>query len=612
MKLQKIRKVQAVFLAVLLLTCALTGCGKAEQEERSTEGTGTEEIAPRTQSADETDSRFPVVQSNRENHEYSMEDVEVYTGSAQRYGTAPMLFIDGEKGIPYINETTLKDLMTIVYKELVGDAGFNLTSESDGGVMQLTRENGYGCIIDYNQSEILFDDFNCFTNTSSSAAIIDTLRNVPEENGSFHYLKALENPFEVYGDAVQFNLEKYGIDLFYVEDTGFMPLQTFSDIFLSYVGVPILYNGKIIIIGTNGLVDDERKLTELGEMYYDTDRTARSSALARFSYNSLCLALDCFYGLKEEHNITSFDHLFFNTGLKDEMLSEDPVKASEAIKELCYGYFADFHSAYSFPSPYTGLEAEVQLTNSSLFMKDATTISDTYAKARNEAFPNGWYNYEEVGDTAYITFDVFERDRNLDYYEQRPTSDMDLDTYGIISYANDRIRREGSPIKNVVLDLSNNGGGADTAAAFVISWFLGKNTCDNVDTFTGAQCSISYVADVNFDGKFDEKDNISDLNLYCLISPASFSNGNYVPAAFKSSDHVTLLGKTSGGGACNVKTIATADGNVFQYSCSWRINTVKNGSFYQVDRGVDPDQAITKIQNFYDRKALTEYIHNLY
>ena len=39
---------------------------------------------------------------------------------------------------------------------------------------------------------------------------------------------------------------------------------------------------------------------------------------------------------------------------------------------------------------------------------------------------------------------------------------------------------------------------------------------------------------------------------------------------------------------------------------------VKNGSYCDVDQGVDPDHIIDKYAHFYDREALTEFIHELY
>jgi hypothetical protein len=37
----------------------------------------------------------------------------------------------------------------------------------------------------------------------------------------------------------------------------------------------------------------------------------------------------------------------------------------------------------------------------------------------------------------------------------------------------------------------------------------------------------------------------------------------------------------------------------------------KNGSFYDIDQGIDPDIYLTHISSFYDREKLTEIINGL-
>ena len=39
---------------------------------------------------------------------------------------------------------------------------------------------------------------------------------------------------------------------------------------------------------------------------------------------------------------------------------------------------------------------------------------------------------------------------------------------------------------------------------------------------------------------------------------------------------------------------------------------MKNGAYYDVDRGVEPDFIIDDYAHFYDREALTRFIDNLY
>ena len=96
-----------------------------------------------------------------------------------------------------------------------------------------------------------------------------------------------------------------------------------------------------------------------------------------------------------------------------------------------------------------------------------------------------------------------------------------------------------------------------------------------------------------------------------MTTANSFSCGNLVPSALSNSHQVTILGQTSGGGACVVQPLSTADGCPFQISGASRLAYTKNGSFYDIDQGVEPDFVLASPDLFYDRQHLTEYINGL-
>ncbi len=56
----------------------------------------------------------------------------------------------------------------------------------------------------------------------------------------------------------------------------------------------------------------------------------------------------------------------------------------------------------------------------------------------------------------------------------------------------------------------------------------------------------------------------------------------------------------------------TAWGTSYCMSGPSRLAFTKNGSYYDVDRGVEPDHAIDSYEHLFDREALTEYIHGLF
>ena len=107
---------------------------------------------------------------------------------------------------------------------------------------------------------------------------------------------------------------------------------------------------------------------------------------------------------------------------------------------------------------------------------------------------------------------------------------------------------------------------------------------------------------MNLNKEFDAEDSLvmgsysHDLNLYCMTSPNSFSCGNLVPAAFKGTNGITLIGKASGGGSCVVLPCTTASGAQFQISGTSQISVIKNGSFYNADTGIEVDVPIANTE----------------
>ena len=58
--------------------------------------------------------------------------------------------------------------------------------------------------------------------------------------------------------------------------------------------------------------------------------------------------------------------------------------------------------------------------------------------------------------------------------------------------------------------------------------------------------------------------------------------------------------------------MTTMWGTSYRTSGPKRISFVKNGAYYDVDRGVEPDYIIRSYQHFFDRQALTDYINQLF
>ena len=552
-------------------------------------------------------------------HEIHRYEVKTYLGSMDQWYDLPMCFVDGVDDLPWLNLEDFCHFMNAFEQQFFGDENFNLEYDADGELVWLTRETHYYMAVDFGKNTLFFDDYDAFIHDSSDKPLVDlvSVKGFDAEGRGELFQRYPTGSYDRYGDSILLELEDYGIELIHQGDYYLVPAQTLSDFIMGIgTGLNLFYNGEEGFCSNAdcfGCVDSERSpLTDLGERYYSVNPGTRSEALAVYGYNELCLLLDKLYGLKELHDVTSFDRLFTQLGYKNALLSADPDEADTRLYDFIDLHLDDIHSYFSGYSYLTGRKATEGRFG--LMGRKLGQNYDLYTGVRAQYYPDGVVGYEEVGNTAYITFDGFVTSAASSYYESLKGENAVLpqDTIGLIIYAHDNIYREDSPVENVVIDLSCNGGGELDAAAFVLGWVLGEAPVSLKDTFSGAMSTAIYRVDTNLDREFDDRDQVDDKNIYCLISPCSFSCGNLVPAVFKSSGRVTLLGRTSGGGTSFVQNASTAWGAYFQLSGAQRMSYMKNGVYYDIDQGVEPDFVIDKISNFYDRQALTAYINGLF
>ena len=533
-------------------------------------------------------------------HVVTGKDVKLYTDGAATVRDYRVYFIDGGN-VPYIPAEDAGLFLEITDKH---GAKPEYKAEVDHAVYS---RGAYTMDFDFANDTITFNDFDGFYR-QERLGLVDMVMG-PES--TYPLFERSGKSTDRYGKVLVMDLKPYGIDLVMTGDGGFIPLQTVSDVVCNFSECPLYFCGDAII-ASEGLNDAERAIISAGTWQWTED-------LADFSYRELCFVLDYQYGLKEIHGIENFDTLFDETGLKAEYLGSGAADADKALWQLIYFYIGDLHSQFTSLSALSDRDAFTDYiagAGQGLAASHRNAAIAEFNAARNNAYPDGIPAYEEIGDTAYITFDGFTDPLNeTDYLA--PVTEADnsgKDTIRLIQYACSRILRDGTPIRNVVLDLSLNGGGSTDAAQYVMSAFLGEADFSTRNTMTGAMSDAVYRADTNLDGAFDEKDSFAEngMKLFCIATPVSFSCGNLVPCVFRASNRVTMLGQTSGGGSCSIHCFSTAYGTGFQISGYRRFSVMKNGSFYDVDAGADPHFFIADPAKYYDREALTEFIHGLY
>ena len=493
--------------------------------------------------------------------------------------------------------------------------------KEDGQVI-LVRDNQSECVLDFEQSTIHFDDYDRFVQFGYTDALVNMIwRHETFQDGTPKYLMRSRDSFNRSGYPITLNLADYGIEMIRQDTKYYVPVQTLSDILLTEMTNFVIYNG------TDLFINDMKMNTDPEDPFNQSlPKGMRSTELCTFNYNEFALAMDFNYGQKEEQNITDFRSYMKSLGLEEPLLSEDPAVSAPAFAELMIQNLGSAHNSIEGPTCYLE-DVDSYDERMGDFKPHYDRIAENYhiyMNAREQLYDEpGTYvpRYEEVGDTAILTFDGFDfADNGTDYYEKTVSVEdlgncyHGIDTIGLIQYAHKQITRPDSPIENVVIDLTNNTGGDVDAGAFLLAWIMGSAPISLRNRTTGAETTSYYQCDANFDGVYDENDNLKSCGKkgYCLTSMRSFSCANMVPNILKETHSAVLLGETSGGGSCAVLPLCTADGTIVGISGKLEICTVNNGIYYGVDQGVIPDVTITDLATLYNRQKLVDTIHSLY
>lgn len=597
---------------------------------------------------------LPLMPAIAESTDVVLSTLPIYYFNSQTIGDLPVAFFNGVMDIPYLSVENTAGLLRNLF-QLFHDYNYSLDSgyttygaledanmltllddnDRDGEVFYIARENGAFVLFNYEADLLWINDRDMFRVNSFAVSggdlvsydgyyYIDenTIRLIEETSSPAVnlYHRVNGTSFKREGEVTVIQLSDYNINLELYDGEYYVPLATVTDLIMP---VPIAFNGEAVF--AFGRTPEDNSPNDDGltqhDLYYRPEPRQRSQELASFTYNELCLLLDYNYGLKEEHGINDgFNNYFIATGLINKLIDPDPAVFTDALDQLFNGYFGDFHSGLYEGSPYSGASVEVSGANASISISEGNRAFTRFNNAREQAgitvdgkIVDG---YTEIGDTAFVTFDSFVS-ASQDYYDQNLWDNFgDIymsDTISLVVYAHAMIHRADSPIRKVVIDLSCNGGGSLDACIFIAAWVLGSANLSIQNVNTGAEYTTVYWSDVNLDGQcgYDDELNVDSLDVYCLVNSNSFSCGNLLPTLFKQDGRVTLIGQTTGGGACIVRNSVAADGTLFCISDYYRLSIVKNGSFYSIDRGVEPDIPLRKPASFYDRPVLANYLDTI-
>ena len=438
------------------------------------------------------------------------------------------------------------------------------------------------------------------------------------------YVRWAQTEYSPVQAPVTYRLGDYGIDVRADEKGVYLPVATLADLYSDLAYHHAFYNGEKVYV-QNENVDGKLEDRDPDYLNAFSDLSVRPADLAEFTYNELCFAIDHFYGCPGRELLhTELQEKGLDRALRDYGdMGTETIALLRSTDPAEYLIGMDYLQIFLHDGGHTGLfigrnysmflPAEVQLRYDEVRDEDEhdqlnNALADVFAELyayqdavsareglRTKAYGKG-VTYVKKGDTAVCVFDTFTPDdlsAMSDYLSGRtdelPAAEDAKDPMIVFL---DALRRasEDEEVRNLVIDISNNGGGSIDIVVAMASLILGGDggalTAEN--TFTGQKSRTQYEIDRNFDGVFDEKDKDVhyDLNFAVLTSKASFSCGNAFPSILKDNG-ILVMGQQSGGGTCAVQQMATADG--FKYQISSARLRILNKDGESIDDGIPVD-----------------------
>lgn len=429
------------------------------------------------------------------------------------------------------------------------------------------------------------------------------------------------------GGEVTYSLSEYSLPYHLYEDDVYLLTSVISTLFLYGRLGSLVYNGKnFYFVSDPSSLQGGKFGGAFGESYYGDssmiDEKSKPEEVATLDANSFLFTMDVCYGfIGEEKFIGGYGEYLKKEypDIYSELYSTDVETVLYAYDKVVTSVMGDGHSlAYSasgsnyYASFYNEAMHDFDYKRSPMSERHSKLneagirLREARQKALNLDGGLGEHYLEIAGDMAIIRFDSFVMARlpssqSEDFYAQY----VDRDVFSLFYTSYKKIEEAGG-VKNVIIDLSCNGGGNANAMIEALGFILDNPSFYLYDNASKTSFVGSYRTDCNADGKFEEGESpASKYTHYLLTSEYSFSCGNAFPHYAKESG-IKTIGQRSGGGSCITLPIFLSDGYPIRISGPWSLGK-KMAEDPSIDGGIAPDIEIPET-DFYDASKLKEAI----
>ena len=519
--------------------------------------------------------------------------------NGEEAGTLPLRFYAEAPNVPCMGIAACSQLM---YRRPL-----TLVDNGDG-TCALENEIGETLRCDPEAGVIVVEDWNRFFDLP-----------MPQEDEalgwkdtSTRFVRIVDVKYEGTAEPVVLDFGLYGIPLHADGDDIYLPVSTLSNMMTDIATNHLLYNGESLFaqrFDMNGL--SPQGLYESEVLSAEFQGQARPEDVARQCYADLCFNFDHFFGHPGKAPLDAaiaevgLDQALEDLGaegqsIKAALNSTDLMEYISALSAVFSPYLNDGHTVFTSVSSL--MEARPELANEMgmevyrNLLNDPTTmrqVANMFIPVQRESVW-GDETYIESGSTAIIRLDTFLPDEAAwnSYYDGE--GEFPQDSLGIV-ITGLRKASENPAIQNVIIDLSCNGGGSPDVMMAILAVTTGQNQLYGYSRLTGRYFTMTFEADTNFDGAYDEKDLETryDFNYGVLTTRHAFSCGNLFPIIMQEGGAV-VIGEPTSGGACCVQVGSDAEGFTYMMSSAqWLVvdsagNSVEGGC--KVDLPIEPEE----------------------
>ena len=505
----------------------------------------------------------------------------------------PTTFFTFAEDVPYVK---LEDYINVFLKNYENKQNYSVKGNTVTNI-----SNNVSITFDSNKNTISTSDLDQLTNNYGLNVISRDIMDL----SSNQYAQFSESDSSyTKGKEITIDMSKYKTKIVAYEGKTYVPYAYLDILFCYENNDRLSFNGNDFYNANSSYMYDQvtGNINEYGEAYYSgkyANMKERSDSYIDYSYYSFLFEMEYTNGKFPGLNISDLDKKLVELGLKSELRSKDSETADTAIAKTIYTVFQDGgHTRFSnmgVTTPYSKEKNEKATKLIASLDKRYPKLISTYnslKEKRGELSENLTIN----GETAIIRFDEFD-----DESETNSTFQLFRKSFDTIE--------ENKNVKNVVFDVTLNGGGASSALCNAISFLTDEPVTYRIkNPVTGAINEEAAKVDNNMDGNFDDKDSYQGkYNFYILTSNFSFSCANAFPIYCQEHNLAKVIGMRSGGGDCSVGSGVSADGTYWNMSSTCMLVRKDNSSY---DDGAKVDYELDE-SYFYDAGKLSTYLSGL-